>query len=120
VWPNINRKGDYHDSHNHPHSYLSGTYYLKVPDLTKKLPNHSDAGSNHITFYDPRSGINMNSIKKYPYINPEYTFFPKVGDLLMWPAYLNHFVHPNLNETKRISVSFIIIFKWSDEYLPKQ
>ena len=73
AWSNINKKGDYHDTHNHPHSYMSGTYYLKVPDLTKKLPNRSDARPNHITFYDPRSGINMNSINKDPYINPEYT-----------------------------------------------
>ena len=30
-WANINRLGDYHDLHNHPHSYLSGTYYVRVP-----------------------------------------------------------------------------------------
>lgn len=32
-WANVNRQGDYHDPHNHPHSYLSGTYYVKVPTL---------------------------------------------------------------------------------------
>jgi hypothetical protein len=26
-WANINRLGDYHDPHNHPRAYLSGTYY---------------------------------------------------------------------------------------------
>ena len=30
-WANINRLGDYHDPHNHPHAYLSGTYYVRVP-----------------------------------------------------------------------------------------
>ncbi|MDH3452045.1 MAG: 2OG-Fe(II) oxygenase family protein, partial [Gammaproteobacteria bacterium] len=25
-WANVNRRGDYHDPHNHPHAYLSGTY----------------------------------------------------------------------------------------------
>jgi hypothetical protein len=25
AWPNINRFGDYHNLHNHPHSWLSGT-----------------------------------------------------------------------------------------------
>ena len=38
AWSNINRKGDYHDAHNHPHSYLSGTYYLKVPSTKKNYP----------------------------------------------------------------------------------
>jgi uncharacterized protein (TIGR02466 family) len=120
AWSNINRKGDYHDTHNHPHSYLSGTYYLKVPGILKNLPNRSDVRPNHITFYDPRPGVNMNSINKDPYIDPEYTIYPKVGDLLMWPAFLNHFVHPNLNDKTRISLSFNIILKWSDDYLPIQ
>ena len=30
-WANVNRLGDYHDPHNHPHAYLSGTYYVRVP-----------------------------------------------------------------------------------------
>ena len=31
----ISYKGDYHDAHNHPHLYLSCTYYLKVPNTQK-------------------------------------------------------------------------------------
>ena len=34
AWPNINRFGDYHNLHNHPHSWLSGTYYVQVPEDT--------------------------------------------------------------------------------------
>jgi hypothetical protein len=30
-WANVNRFGDYHDHHNHPRAYLSGTYYVRVP-----------------------------------------------------------------------------------------
>ena len=62
----------------------------------------------------------MNSINKDPYVEPEYTVFSKIGDLLMWPAFLNHFVHPNLSNETRVSLSFNIILKWSDDYLPKQ
>jgi len=29
-------------------------------------------------------------------------------------------VHPNLSETPRISISFNIVLKWKDEYLPAQ
>ena len=29
-WANVNRFGDYHDYHNHPRAYLSGTYYVQV------------------------------------------------------------------------------------------
>ena len=27
-WTNVNRFGDYHNLHNHPHAWLSGTYYV--------------------------------------------------------------------------------------------
>ena len=50
----INSKGDYHDAHNHLQSYLSGTYYLKVPSTQKNITNRSDVCPNHITFYYPR------------------------------------------------------------------
>jgi hypothetical protein len=83
TWSNINRKGDNHDTHNHLHSYLSGTYNLKMPRAHKNISNHSDTRLNHITFYDPRPRVNMNSINKYPYVDPKYTIFSKVCDLFM-------------------------------------
>ena len=120
AWANINRAGDYHDPHNHPHAYLSGTYYLKVPGEGAKKRQRSDVRPNAITFYDPRTGFNMGSIRNDPYVDPELTVMPKPGLLMMWPAALMHFVHPNLSDETRISLSFNIVLKWSDEYLPSQ
>ncbi|MFQ5784954.1 MAG: TIGR02466 family protein [Alphaproteobacteria bacterium] len=119
-WPNVNRFGDYHDAHNHPRAYLSGTYYVKVPVAREKLKNRNDLRPGCITFYDPRPGINMTAIKGDPYVDPEYTVRPEPGMLLMWPAFLNHFVHPNLSKQPRVSISFNIVLKWSDDYLPEQ
>ena len=45
---------------------------------------------------------------------------PSPGDILLWPAFLMHFVHPNLSETPRISISFNAMLKWSEEYVPRQ
>ncbi len=120
AWANINRAGDYHDPHNHPHAYLSGTYYLKMPGEGAKKRQRSDVRPNAITFYDPRTGFNMSSIRNDPYVDPELTIMPKPGLLMMWPAALMHFVHPNLSDETRISLSFNIVLKWSDEYLPAQ
>jgi uncharacterized protein (TIGR02466 family) len=119
-WANLNRAGDYHDPHNHPHCYLSGTYYVKIPapDGTKR--QRSDLRPNHITFYDPRTGFNMQSIKRDPYVDPEFTVLPEPGLLMLWPASLMHFVHPNLSDETRVSISFNIILKWADHYLPSQ
>jgi len=119
-WANVNRHGDYHDPHNHPHCYLSGTYYVKVPTAGGRNRQRSDLRPNSITLYDPRTGVNMNAIKGDPYIDPEFTVLPEPGLLMMWPASLMHFVHPNLSDETRVSISFNIILKWSDAYLPDQ
>ena len=119
-WPNVNRFGDYHDYHNHPHAYLSGTYYVQVPQDREPLRTRADVRPGHITFYDPRATANMMAIKGDPYIEAEYTVRPTPGRILLWPAFVNHFVHPNLSKTPRVSVSFNAVLKWSDAYLPDQ
>jgi len=119
-WTNINRAGDYHDPHNHPHCYLSGTYYVKMPGAAAAKRQRTDVRPNRITFYDPRTGFNMLSIRKDPYVEPEHTVLPEPGMLMLWPAGLMHFVHPNLSDETRISISFNIILKWADHYLPDQ
>jgi uncharacterized protein (TIGR02466 family) len=119
-WVNINRTGDYHDPHNHPHCYLSGTYYVKMPPSVPAKRQRSDVRPNRITFYDPRTTFNMLSIRDDPYVEPEHTVLPEPGLLMLWPAGLMHFVHPNLSDETRVSISFNIILKWADHYLPSQ
>ena len=101
--------------------YLSGTYYVQVPTERAPLKTRKDVRPGAITFYDPRGpAVNMNAIRGDPYVNPEYTVMPTPGQILLWPAFMTHFVHPNLSETPRISISFNVMLKWSDDYLPKQ
>ncbi len=119
-WPSVNRFGDYHDAHNHPRAYLSGTYYVTIPKSREKLKTRGDLRPGCITFYDPRPGVNMTAIRGDPYVDPEYTVTPEAGMLMMWPAFINHFVHPNLSKQPRVSISFNIVLKWSDDYLPDQ
>ena len=63
AWPNLNRFGDYHDLHNHPHSWLSGTYYVRVPQGEDAPPGRSDRTPNAISFFDPRPQANMGAIR---------------------------------------------------------
>jgi hypothetical protein len=100
--------------------YLSGIDYLKVPAVSKKFRNLSGVWPSYITSCDLHSIINMNLINIDPYMDPEITVLLKNDDLLMWFAFLNHFVHPKLRQETRVSISFIIILKWSDDYLPKK
>ena len=118
-WPNINRFGDYHNLHNHPHSWLSGTYYVSVPNDEASIGSRNDLNPNEISFFDPRPQANMISIRKDNQVDPEFRIKPKSGELLLWPAFLHHLVHPNLCHAERISVSFNVVLKWKDDYLPK-
>lgn len=120
AWPNVNRLGDYHDPHNHPHAYLSGTYYVAVPESRAKLRTRDDVRPGCISFYDPRASANMTAIKGDGQIEAEYTVSPKPGEILLWPAFLLHFVHPNLSEEPRLSISFNVVLKRSAELLPEQ
>ncbi|MGH8687803.1 MAG: TIGR02466 family protein [Burkholderiales bacterium] len=118
-WANVNRLGDYHDPHNHPHAYLSGTYYVRVPASRATPRNRADVRPGCISLYDPRV-TNMSAIRDDPQSNPELTIAPAAGMILMWPAYLMHFVHPNLADEPRISVSFNLKVKDLESHLPRQ
>lgn len=119
-WANVNRLGDYHDPHNHPYAYLSGTYYVRVPQERSTHHNRADVRPGCITFYDPRGTVNMTAIRNDPQIDPEFTMTPTPGMILLWPAFLMHFVHPNLSDEPRISISFNLIIKNPTEFLPAQ
>lgn len=115
AWPNVNRLGDYHGPHNHGWSYLSGTYYVQLPD-TKVTSCRGDRHPAAITFSDPRYGAYRHSIAPDASASARHTIYPSPGTLLMWPSPLIHYVQPNHSEDIRISVSFNIVLEWSNDY----
>ena len=99
LWVNVMQKGAIHAPHIHPHSVISGTYYVSVPPR-----------SGAIRFEDPRLGLMMAAPPKKPKARPENRSFvdvePKAGTLLLWESWLRHGVETNGARGKRISVSF--------------
>ena len=118
AWPNVNRFGDYHNLHNHPHSWLSGTYYVQVPSGDPKVKGRADLNPGAISFFDPRAQANMLAVKGDGQVEAEHRITPEPGMILIWPAFVHHLVHPNLFEDVRISISFNIVLNWRDEYIP--
>ena len=99
LWINVMNKGAIHAPHIHPHSAISGTYYVTVPEK-----------SGAIRFEDPRLGLMMAAPPRRKTASAENRSFvdiaPRAGQLLLWESWLRHGVEPNQARTPRISVSF--------------
>lgn len=99
LWINILPEGGIHTSHIHPHSVISGTTYVAMPEDTSA-----------IKFEDPRSAMMMAAPTRLKDARDEMRQFiyvqPNVGDVLLWESWLRHEVPMNMAEDDRISVSF--------------
>jgi uncharacterized protein (TIGR02466 family) len=99
LWINILPTGGTHSSHIHPHSVISGTTYVAMPD-----------GASALKLEDPRSARMMAAPARKKDAREEMRTFvyvaPKVGDVLLWESWLRHEVPMNGAEDERISVSF--------------
>lgn len=104
----VSDHGDYQPLTNHPDAYLSGIYYVTLPSDLREDHHRNDVKSNAISFSDPRFSMNMNAIAKDPHADWHKVVRPKAGALILWPSYIDFFIHPNLSAQKQISVHFKI------------
>lgn len=99
IWINVLDAGGTHAAHIHPHSVLSGTYYVAVP-----------TGASAIKFEDPRLGLMMAAPPRKATARRENRTFvsvePTPGTLLLWESWLRHEVPANRSKRQRISISF--------------
>ena len=99
LWVNLLKGGGQHSGHIHPHSILSGTFYVKVP-----------AGSGAIRFEDPRLGLMMAAPLRRADAPEEQRPFvivpPRPGLLLLWESWLRHEVLAGSGKGERLSISF--------------
>lgn len=92
LWVNLLKSGGRHSGHIHPHSIISGTFYVEVP-----------AASGAIRFEDPRLPLMMAAP---PRADTFVTVQPRGGLLLMWESWLRHEVLPGSGRGERLSISF--------------
>ena len=104
IWINILPEGGTHSGHIHPHSVISGTTYVAMPE-----------GASAIKFEDPRLPMMMAAPARRKDAREELRTFsyvaPDVGDVLLWESFIRHEVPMNMSEEDRISVSFN--YAWS-------
>ncbi|SLN38554.1 hypothetical protein PSA7680_01907 [Pseudoruegeria aquimaris] len=105
LWINILPEGGFHSAHIHPHSVISGTTYVAMPE-----------GTSALKLEDPRHAMMMAAPPRRKTARQEMKNFvtvkPAVGDVLLWESWLRHEVPMNMAEDDRISVSFN--YAWAD------
>lgn len=99
LWVNVLPEGGAHASHIHPHSVISGTYYVAMPE-----------GAAALKLEDPRHGLMMAHPPRKKAAPRELQAFVQVpaepATLLLWESFLRHEVPVNRSAEERISVSF--------------
>jgi uncharacterized protein (TIGR02466 family) len=99
LWVNLLKSGGRHSGHLHPHSILSGTFYVEAP-----------SGSGAIGFEDPRLPMMMAApLRRADAAEDLQTFVsidPRPRLLLMWESWLRHEVRPGATKAERLSISF--------------
>ncbi|KPP89728.1 MAG: hypothetical protein HLUCCA08_10510 [Rhodobacteraceae bacterium HLUCCA08] len=103
LWINILPEGGMHSSHLHPHSVISGTTYVQMPDGASAL-KLEDPRSARMMAAPPRRKGAREDLRTFVYVTPQ------AGEVLLWESWLRHEVPMNMAEEDRISVSFN--YKW--------
>ena len=99
LWVNLLKGGGHHSAHIHPHSIISGSFYVEAPP-----------GSGAIRFEDPRLAMMMAAPQRPPdapeALRPFVTIEPAPGMLLLWESFVRHEVLPGKSKAERLSISF--------------
>ena len=100
LWVNVLRGGGGHSGHIHPHSVVSGTFYVAVPP-----------GSGALKLEDPRLPMMMAAPRRAAHapepLRPFVYSEPKPGSVFLWESWLRHEVVPGAKAgAERISISF--------------
>ncbi|WP_298813017.1 TIGR02466 family protein [uncultured Sphingomonas sp.] len=92
LWVNVMKPGGTHSGHLHPHSVVSGTFYVAVPE-----------GSGALKLEDPRLAMLMAApTRPDTFVYAE----PHAGSVFLWESWLRHEVMPSSAKAERISISF--------------
>ena len=104
LWVNVLKPGGGHTSHIHPHSVISGAYYVATPP-----------GASALKLEDPRLPMMMAAPGRHAEAPEDLQTFvyvtPAPGTVLLWESWLRHEVPANGAKSDRISVSFNYAWK---------
>jgi uncharacterized protein (TIGR02466 family) len=100
AWININQKGHFNCSHDHPGSLFSAVYYVKGGADKGELELKTPITPHTYTISNEMVG-GFNAFTGHAMVIP-----PVTGDLLIFPSWLLHRVNMSQSEEARISIAF--------------
>jgi uncharacterized protein (TIGR02466 family) len=95
----VNPSGAYNAPHDHLGAFWSGTYYVSVPES-------GDRQAGAIEFLSPHKPLPALGAFKAPITADKLHVRPKPGMVLIFPATLVHWVHPNDSKDDRVTIAF--------------
>ena len=100
LWINFMKSGEFNPSHTHA-SDISFVLFLDVPEeIHEEAKKYEGVGAapGSITFH-------YGETTRPKWVNNDFSYRPKAGDLFIFPALLQHWVAPFKANVTRISVS---------------
>jgi uncharacterized protein (TIGR02466 family) len=98
-WINVNPPGGYNAPHDHVGAFWSGCYYVQVP-------NDIDAQGGAIEFLSPHKPLPGRKLINAPITADKLCVRPRAGTVLIFPASMVHWVHPNDSNQERVTIAF--------------
>lgn len=106
-WYNYSYAGDFNPIHKHD-SLLSGVIYISQSDLINQEMNSDDYNFRKITSIPAAThfvyDLNANKFNHNHHIHK-----PVVGEILIFPSWLTHYVNPFMSTGERVTLAFNII-----------
>lgn len=102
LWININHRSSFNRPHIHPDCLLAGVYYVECNE-----------NQGQLVFRNPslvqQCIVNEDSLLEFtPYNSSTWSVRPETGKLMIFPAWVEHYVEPNVTDEERISIAFNI------------
>jgi uncharacterized protein (TIGR02466 family) len=105
MWAMVMRNGNYAIPHAHAGSHWASVYYADAGDANVTPGSKSGV----IAFVDPRLG--HISIPGLDIAIGNFEVVAKTGQLLVFPGWLTHFVHPYRGQRPRVSLACNVSFE---------
>jgi uncharacterized protein (TIGR02466 family) len=100
-WLNYTKENEYHHTHEHPNSMLSGVFYI-----------NADKNNDKINFYDRTYRQIFLEVEKYNQFNSSNWWFAvESGQIILFPSSLTHMVETKKGNNTRISLAFNVFVK---------